>query len=93
MNVLECTSTDMRYFAKNKVSMSLVHKKSFSFIWQVVFKLGTYFVIRGRILLLSLNELEEKSRVTITLGKFVNKPKLYSHWLIVFGKCFLLVKI
>ena len=75
MNVLKGTSTDMRYFAENKVSMSLVHKKGFSFIWQVVFKLGAYFVMRGRILLLRLNELEEKSRVTITLGKYVNKPK------------------
>ena len=50
-----------------------------------------YFVKKGMIALLSLNELREKSQVTITLGKFVNKPK--SHWLIFFGKCFSLVKI
>ena len=30
----------MRYFARSKFSRSLVHKKNFSFIWQVVFKLG-----------------------------------------------------
>ena len=33
-----------------------------------------HFVKRGRIPLLSLNELGEKSRATIILGKFVNKP-------------------
>ena len=33
-----------------------------------------YFVKRGRISLLSLNELGEKSQATIILGKFVNKP-------------------
>ena len=33
-------ATDMRYFAKSKLSRSLVHKKNFSLIWQVVFKLG-----------------------------------------------------
>ena len=35
--------TDMRYFARSKFSISLVHKKNFSFIWQVVFKLGYVF--------------------------------------------------
>ena len=29
---------------------------------------------RGRIPLLSLNELREKSQATIIIGKFVNKP-------------------
>ena len=43
--------------------------------------------------LLSLNELGEKSRVTIILVKFVNKPQSTSHWLIVFGKYFSLVNI
>ena len=33
-----------------------------------------HFVKRGRIPFLSLNELGEKSRATIILGKFVNKP-------------------
>ena len=51
-----------------------------------IFKLGYIFVKRGRIPLLSLNELGEKSRATIILGKFVSKPKSNSHWLIVFGK-------
>ena len=32
--------------------------------------------MRGRIPLLSLNELGEKLRATIILGKFVNKPTL-----------------
>ena len=35
---------------------------------------NAYFVKVGRIPYLSLNELGEKSRVTIMLGKFVNKP-------------------
>ena len=52
-----------------------------------------YFVKRGRIPLLSLNEPGEKSRATIILGKFVNKPKLNSHWLIFLGKYISLVKI
>ena len=33
-----------------------------------------YFVKRGKIPLLSLNELREKSQATISFGKFVNKP-------------------
>ena len=43
--------------------------------------------------LLSFNELGEKSRETIILGKFTSKPKSNSHWLIFFGKCLSLVKI
>ena len=35
--------TDMRYFARCKFSTSLVDKKNFSLIWQVVFKLGYVF--------------------------------------------------
>ena len=35
--------TDMRYFVRSKFSRSLVHKKNFSLIWQVVFKLGYVF--------------------------------------------------
>ena len=31
---------DMRYFARSKFSMCLVHKKMFSLIWQAVSKLG-----------------------------------------------------
>ena len=36
-------------------------------------------VKRGRITLLSLNELGEKSEATIILDKFVNKSKSNSH--------------
>ena len=35
--------TDMRYLARSKFSRSLVHKKNFSLIWQVVFELGFLF--------------------------------------------------
>ena len=36
-------ATDMRYFARTKLSRSLVHKKNFSLIWQVDFNLGYLF--------------------------------------------------
>ena len=49
----------------------------------------TYFVKTGRIPLLSLNELGQKSRAKIILSKFVNKPESNSDWLIVFGKFFI----
>ena len=37
------TATDMRYFERSKLSKSLVRKKNFSLIQQVVFKLGYVF--------------------------------------------------
>ena len=50
--------------------------------------------LQVRILILSLNELSEKSRATIILGNFVNKPYRNSYWLVVvFRKCFSMVKI
>ena len=85
--------TDMRYFAGSNFSRSLVHEKNFSLTWQVVFKLGYVFGQDSRLPLLGLNELGEKSRATIILGKFVDNPKSNSHWLKFFGKCFSLVKI
>ena len=63
----------MSYLATSKFFMSLVHKKNFSLICQVVLKLE-YVFCQGRIPLLSLNKLGEKSRATIILGKFVSKP-------------------
>ena len=33
----------MKYLARSKFSRSLLHKKKFGFIWQVVFKLGYVF--------------------------------------------------
>ena len=64
----------MRYFATSKFSRSLVHRKNISFISQIVFNLDTYFVKRGRIPPLSLNELGEKSQATILLREFESKP-------------------
>ena len=75
----------MRYFAKSKFSGSLVHKKNFSLIWQVVFKSG-YVRVLSREVGYLLNELGEKSRATIILGKFVNKQKWHSHWLFFIGQ-------
>ena len=43
IKVIKGAVADMRYFARSKFSRSLVHKKNFSLIWQVVFKLGYMF--------------------------------------------------
>ena len=43
LSFLKGAVTDMRYFARSKFSMSLAHKKNFSLIGQVVFKLGYVF--------------------------------------------------
>ena len=40
---LKGAATDVRYYARSKLSMSLVHDKIFSLIWQVVFNLGHIF--------------------------------------------------
>ena len=87
----QVAATNMRYFAGSKYSRSLVHKKMFGLMWQVVF--NKYFVKRGRITLSSFNELSHKSSATIIFGKFANKPFSNSHWLIVSGNCFSLVEI
>ena len=63
----------MRYFARSKFSRRLVNHKNFSLISQVVFESG-YLVRRGRIPLLSLNELREKPQEIIIFSKFVSKP-------------------
>ena len=41
--LLKGAVTDMRYFVRSKFSRSLVHKKNFTLVWQVVFKLGYVF--------------------------------------------------
>ena len=41
--IIKGTATDMRYFARSKLSRSFVQKKNFSLIQQVVFKLGYVF--------------------------------------------------
>ena len=56
------------------------------------FQVKIYFAKRGRIPLLSLNELGEKLQAITILGRFVNKLKSNSHWLIFFVS-FSLVKI
>ena len=59
--------------ARSKFSRSLVHKKNFSLIWEVVFKLGYIFCQAiGYLFWVWMNS--EKSQGTIILGKFVNKP-------------------
>ena len=65
--------TDVRYVAISKLSRSLVHKENFR-QGKLFLSQDTYFVKRGRIPPLSLNELGGRSEATMTLGKFVNKP-------------------
>ena len=60
----KATMIDMKYFAGSKFFGSLVHKKNFGLIWQVVFMLRFLFC----------QELEEKLQATIILGKLLNKP-------------------
>ena len=84
---------NMRYLARIKFSRSLGHKKMFGLIWQVVFKLEYLFFQMGRTYLLSLNELSEKSRATIILRNFGNKPKSNTYLVMTFGKCCSFVKI
>ena len=38
--LFKVTARDMRYFARSKLCRSLVQKKNFRVIWQLVFKLG-----------------------------------------------------
>ena len=82
---IKVAATDMRYFARSKFSGILVCKNKFGLMWQ--------YIVKGhRILPLSSNELKENSGATINSSKLVNKSESNSYWLIVFGKCFSLVK-
>ena len=42
-SVLKAAATDMKHLEGAKISRSLVYKKHFTLIWQVVFKLGYLF--------------------------------------------------
>ena len=79
---IKTAAPDTKYFVRSRFSRSLVQKKNFGLIWQVVFKLNTFFVKGGRIPLLSLIEVDEKSRATNFLGDFVNKACLNSFSLV-----------
>ena len=52
-----------------------------------------YLFLGGRILLLSSDKLRGKSRATIILPNFVNKPKPNSYWFTFFRPYLSLVKI
>ena len=41
--IIKVTATDMRYFTRRKFSRSLVHKRNFGLIWEVVFNLEYLF--------------------------------------------------
>ena len=47
VKLFTAAATDMRYFARSKLSKSLVCKKNFGWMWQVVFKLE-YLFCQGR---------------------------------------------
>ena len=68
--MFKVAATNMRYFARSKLSGSLVHKKKLVWYDNQFLSYDTYFVKRGRVPLLSLNEQEE---TTIILSKSVNK--------------------
>ena len=40
---LKVAATDIQYFARSKLSRSLVYKKNFSLLWQLIFQLGYLF--------------------------------------------------
>ena len=71
-STVESAAIDMRYFARSKFSRSLVHKKNFSLILydKQISSQDTYFVKKGRITPLSLNEFGEILQATIM---FFNK--------------------
>ena len=60
----------MRYFCKEYVLEEFNSQGKF---W-LHMRNNTYFAKGGRIPLLSLNEIDEKSRPTIINGNFVNNP-------------------
>ena len=71
--MLNDPATDTRYFARNKVSGSLVHKKKFWLDKTSSFQVRILILPKELGYLLSLNEFGEKSRATMMLGK-LNKP-------------------
>ena len=72
--LIKAAATNMGYFARSKFSRSLVHKKNFSLIWQVIFKLGYLFYQERYDTSSEFEWTRRKSQVTIIIGKFVNKP-------------------
>ena len=70
LHSLKAAPIDTRYFSNSKSLRDQFTRKNFNLIWQVVFKLVYEFVKKGRIPLLSLNELGQKLQATIILGKF-----------------------
>ena len=76
--IFQSAVTVMKCFTRTMFSRSLVNKKNFALIWQVVFMFDHW---------------REKLWATIILSNFVNKPLRNSYWPSVFGKCLSLVKI
>ena len=65
----------MRYFEGSKFFGSLVHKKNFWFA--ITSNQNTCFFKGGRITLLNLKELAEKSQTTIFFSKFGKSRSAY----------------
>ena len=76
----------MGYFTRSKSFGSLVHKKTFGFLLEVVRRILIFFK-RVRIILLSLKELGKISQATIIFGKFSKSRSAY-----IFAKFFPLAR-
>ena len=71
---IKVTATDLRYLARCKISRSLVRKKTFGLIRQVVFKLEYLFSQGREDTSIIFEWTPQESRTTIILDNFVNKP-------------------
>ena len=77
VSFLTVAATDMRCFTRSKFLRKKVNfftAKSLALYGKQCSNQNTDFAMRGRISLLSLNEIGEKLRGTIVLDSFVNKP-------------------
>ena len=77
--------TDMRYFARSRLSRILALQRKFGFAWQVVFKLIYLFCWRRYDTSFEFEWTRWKAENN-NLSNFVNTPKLNFYWLITFGK-------
>ena len=77
---VKAATTNMRYFARSRISRNLVHKKNIGLIWQVVFKLG-YLFCQGRLghfFWVSMNSEKSRKRqlFSINLQKSYNQTHI-----------------
>ena len=63
----------MSYFARNKAFRISFHKKSFSLMWNVVFKLGYLFVKEVRMPLLKTRSICKQATIKLLLADSFRK--------------------